>query len=332
MTQEKPMSEKPTHAATRIIFMGTPEFALPSLRALVAAGPSHRWQVVAAATQPDRRAGRGKKLIESPIKQFALQHDIPVLQPTGFRKHPQAVEELRSLEPDLYVVAAYGIILPESVLEIPSYGSVNVHASILPAYRGASPITAAILAGDRETGVSIMLMDAGMDTGPVLAQAQQAIQRDDTSASLSTRLSEQGAELLVETLPNWLSGELPPIPQVDLPGKPSTCRLIKKAQGLINWQDSAALIERMTRAYAPWPSAYTTWRGQTLKIWGADVRGEQTRPGFVVSTDAGPAVGTGEGLLLLQRVQPAGKRVMEATSFVNGAPHFIGATLGVSDS
>ena len=312
--------------------MGTPEFSLPSLHALVEAGPGNGWQVVAVATQPDRRAGRGKKLVESPIKQLAQRHDIPVLQPTGFRKHPESVEELRSYAPDLYVVAAYGIILPESVLEIPTYGSINVHASILPAHRGASPITAAILSGDDETGVSIMLMDVGMDTGPVLTQARQPIHPDDTTATLSARLADQGAALLVETLPNWLSGKLPPIPQDELPGEPSYCRLIKKAQGLIDWQDSSTHIERMTRAYAPWPSAYTAWRGQTLKIWGAEVREGRKSPGLVVGTNAGPAVGTGEGLLLLERVQPAGKRVMEAANFVNGAPDFIGSTLGVSDA
>ena len=317
-----------SEATTRIIFMGTPEFALPSLRALVESGEANGWQVVAVATQPDRRAGRGKKLVESPVKQFAQTHNIPVLQPTGFRKHPEEVEALRSHAPDLYVVAAYGIILPETVLEIPTHGSINVHASILPAYRGASPIAAAILAGDHETGVTIMLQDVGMDTGPVLIQARQPIQPDDTTATLSSRLAVQGADTLIQTLPDWLAGDLPPIPQNELPEEPSICRMIKKQQGLIDWQNPAAYIERMTRAYAPWPSAYTTWRGQPLKIWQAEVRKGESLPGYVSITEEGPAVGTGDGLLLLRALQPAGKRVMEATSFVNGASDFAGSTLG----
>ncbi len=216
--------------------MGTPEFAEPSLRALVENGAANAWQVVAVATQPDRRAGRGKKLVESPIKQLALQYGIRVLQPTGFRKHPDAVEDLRNLAPDLYVVAAYGIILPKSVLDIATYGSINVHASLLPAYRGASPITAAILDGEQETGVSIMLMDEGMDTGPVLEQVRQPILAGDTTASLSTRLAEQGADALVDTLPRWLDGEIAPLAQEDLPGEASVCRMIKKEEGRIDWQ------------------------------------------------------------------------------------------------
>lgn len=321
----------PPHATARIIFMGTPEFALPSLRALVASGPTHGWRVVAVATQPDRRAGRGKRLLESPIKQYAVEHEIDVLQPAGFRKHPDAVDTLRDYAPDLYVVAAYGIILPRAVLEIPAYGSINVHASILPAYRGASPITAAILEGEDETGVSIMLMDEGMDTGPVLAQARQPIRPDDTAATLSARLAELGAETLTQTLPKWLAGEVAPIPQDELPGEPSICRMIKKEQGLIDWQEPADRIEWMTRAFDPWPSAYTTWREQPMKIWRAEVREGEAAPGLVVETEDGPAVGTRDGLLLLHTVQPAGKRRMGVHSFLNGAPDFIGSKLGTAD-
>lgn len=317
---------------TRIVFMGTPEFAVPSLRALLNTGDDHAWRVVAVATQPDRRAGRGKKLVESPIKQLAQEHNIPVLQPLGFRKHPSAVEELRSYAPDLYVVAAYGLILPASVLEIPTYGSVNVHASLLPAYRGASPITAAILAGEPETGVSIMLMDEGMDTGPVLQQARQSIRPDDTSETLSARLAEQGAQVLVDTLPLWLAGEIAPIAQEELPGEPSVCRMIKKDQGRIDWRAPAAHIERMTRAYAPWPSAFTSWRGQPFKIWRAETLHGKAPAGHVANTESGPAVGTGDGLLLLKEIQPAGKRRMDAADFVNGAPDFIGATLDTAET
>jgi methionyl-tRNA formyltransferase len=312
----------------RILFMGTPEFAVPSLQALHTQGGDQGWEIVAVATQPDRPAGRGKRLTASPVKLQSQEYGVPVLQPASLRKDPAAVEALAALAPDLLVVAAYGLILPRTVLEIPAFGCVNVHASLLPAYRGASPIAAAILAGQTTTGVSIMLMDEGMDTGPVLAQASQPVQRADTTAGLGARLAEQGAALLIETLPRWLAGDIAPTPQDQLPGEPSVCRLIKKEQGRIDWTQPAAVIERMTRAYTPWPSAYTTWRGEAIKIWNAEVRPGTAAPGRVIATPEGPAVGTGEGVLLLRVVQPAGKRAMDATSLVNGAPDFLDARLG----
>jgi len=308
--------------------MGTPEFAMPSLRALHEQRTQQEWEVVAVVTQPDRPAGRSKKLAPSPVKAAALEYDLPVLQPSKLRKAPAAVDELRALTPDLIVVAAYGLILPPAVLDIPTYGCINVHASLLPAYRGASPIHAAILDGLTETGVSIMLMDAGMDTGPVLAQTTQPIHPDDTTVTLGERLAQQGADRLVETLPAWLAGDLPPIPQEDLPGEPSICRMIKKEAGRIDWNQPATHIERMTRAYTPWPSAFTTWQGQPFKIWQAATVAGDAEPGRVVETDAGPAVGTGAGLLRLETVQPAGKRAMAVQSFLNGAPDFIGSRLG----
>ena len=214
----------------RIIFMGTPEFAVPSLTALHNHAPEQGWELVAVVTQPDRPAGRGKKVVASPVKEQAERYGLPVLQPTSFRKQPDAVAALAALAPDLLVVAAYGLILPRAVLALPTHGAINVHASLLPAYRGASPIAAAILDGLGTTGVSIMLMDQGMDTGPVLAQAKQTIRSGDTTASLSERLASQGAELLVATLPRWLAGEITPIPQDQLPGEPSVCSLIKKEE------------------------------------------------------------------------------------------------------
>lgn len=313
---------------TKIVFMGTPDFAVPILKALHEANTTHHWQVVTVVTQPDRPAGRGKKVIYSPVKEYAIAQDIPLLQPGSLRKEPATVDELRVLEPDLFVVAAFGQILRQEVLDIPTRGSINVHASLLPAYRGASPITAALLAGDRETGNSIMLMDAGMDTGPVLTQATTAIQPDDTTATLSARLAAEGATLLLETLPRWLAGELRPIPQAELPGEVSLCRMIKKEAGQIDWHQSADYIERMTRAYAPWPSAYTLWQGQIFKIWEATVLSGSAEPGQVVQTEAGVAVGTGSALLVLTTVQPAGKRRMVMRDFLNGAPDFIGSRLG----
>lgn len=312
----------------RIVFMGTPEFAVPSLVALYNAAPELNWQVVAAITQPDRPSGRGNKVIAGPVKAQAEHFDLPIQQPASFRKDPNALPALAALKPDLLVVAAYGLILPRAVLALPTYGAINVHASLLPAYRGASPITTAILDGLDKSGVSIMLMDAGMDTGPVLSQAELPIQPDDTTATLSERLASLGAKLLGETLPSYLAGEITPTPQDQLPGEVSLCRLIKKEDGQIDWSQPATKIERMTRAYSPWPSAYSTWHGEPFKIWRAEVIAGKAEAGRVISTPQGAAVGTGAGLLLLHSIQPAGKRVMEIRSFLNGAPDFVGAKLG----
>jgi methionyl-tRNA formyltransferase len=289
---------------------------------------ANHWQVVAVCTQPDRPAGRGGKLTASPVKEYALAQQLPVLQPASLRKEPVTVEALRTLAPDLLVVAAYGLILPKAVLAIPTAGSINVHASLLPAYRGASPITSALLDGRHETGISIMLMDEGLDTGPVLAQARQPIGPQETTSSLTERLAVLGAQLLLATLPRWLSKEISPTVQSELAGETSLCGQIAKEAGRIDWQLPAVQIERMTRAYTPWPSAYTWWRGEPFKIWEAEVLEGKAEPGVVAVTPSGPAVGTGVGLLLLKQVQPAGKRSMDARSFLNGAPHFVGSRLG----
>ncbi|NJN81053.1 MAG: methionyl-tRNA formyltransferase [Caldilineaceae bacterium] len=313
---------------TRIVFMGTPDFATPSLAALHGQASSRNWRVHAVFTQPDRRAGRGNRPSVGPVKAYALEQGLSVHQPERMRKAPDVVETLKQLAPDLIVVVAYGLILPRAVLEIPTFGCINVHASLLPAYRGASPISAAILDGLEETGISVMLMDVGMDTGPVLAQARQSIFADDSTETLGARLAKQGAALLVETLPAWLHGDIAPIDQGDLPGDASTCGLIAKTAGEIDWRASARQIERQTRAYAPWPSAYTTWRGQPFKIWRAAVVAGIGEPGVVRRYREGVTVGTGEGLLELLEVQPAGKRRMDMGTFLNGAQDFIGQQLG----
>ena len=316
---------------TRIVYMGTPEFAVPALAALHESGGANNWQVVGVVTQPDRPAGRGKRLEMSPVKEYALAHGLPILQPGRLRREPDAIAALSALTPDVMVVAAYGQILPKSVLAIPRFGCLNLHASLLPAWRGASPITAALLVGQTETGVTLMLMDAGMDTGPMLTQARMAIAADDTTASLGERLAAQGASLLVEALPRWLAGEIAPVDQAELPGEVSLCSLVKKEDGAIDWQQPAAHIERMVRAYTPWPSAFTTWKGQNFKIGQARVVAGNAAAGVVVSTGNGVAVGTGDGLLELLTVQPAGKRAMDVRSFLNGAPDFVGNTLGTGD-
>ena len=321
--------------------MGTPAFALPSLSILHGLAAQMDWQVVGVVTQPDRRAGRGKKLVAGPVKRFALEQCLPVLQPMSqgrsegrgargqLTSNPWPLTpDLRMLQPDLIVVAAFGQILPPSVLEIPTYGCLNVHASLLPAYRGASPVTAALLDGLNETGVTIMLMDAGMDTGPVLTQARLPVLADDTTASLSDRLASRGAELLAETIPGWLAGDVAPVAQADLPGEPTVCRLVKKQDGQIDWTLPAARIERMIRAYSPWPAAFTSWKEQNFKLWRSSVIPGRADPGLVVEVDGRVAVGTGDGLLVLHEVQPAGKRRMAAAAFLNGALDFIGSRLG----
>lgn len=323
--------------AIRILFMGTPDFALSGLEALHAAPASAGWKVVGVVTQPDRRAGRGKRLIAGPVKAFALEKRLPVMQPESLRreKPPEdggqtdILECLRILAPDLLVVAAYGQILPPRLLEIPPFGCLNVHASLLPAYRGASPVTAALLEGLNATGVTIMLMDEGMDTGPVLARARLPILTSDTADALSRRLAALGAELLIETIPRWLAGDIAPVAQSELPGEPSICRLVKKQDGLIDWTLPSVRIERMVRAYAPWPAAYTCWKGQNFKLWQSGVIAGKADPGLVVEVDGQIAVGSGDGLLALYAVQPAGKRRMTAAAFRNGAPDFVGSRLGI---
>ncbi len=308
---------------TRVVFMGTPEFAVPALRRLLEA-----YQVVGVVTQPDRPAGRGRKLQPPPVKELALTQGLPVLQPRSLRKDPAALQAIADLRPDLIVVAAYGLILPQSVLDIPPHGCLNIHASLLPKYRGPAPIPAAILAGDKETGVTIMRMDAGMDTGPILAQRRTPIHPDDTTASLSARLAELGAELLSEVLPRWLKGEITPQPQDD--AQATYCGLIRKEDGEIDWTQPAEAIARQVRAYDPWPGAFTFWRGQRLKVLRArpaDLPADSPA-GTVILADKLPAVVTGQGALLLDEIQLAGKRAMPADTFIRGYRDFVGSRLG----
>jgi methionyl-tRNA formyltransferase len=307
----------------RIVFMGTPSFAVPVLEALIAAGA---YEIVGVVTQPDAPSGRGRSLAMSAVKEQALAHGLTVLQPERVRR-PESVAALRDLAPDVQIVAAFGQILPRSVLDIPARGTLNVHASLLPRWRGAAPITAAILAGDAETGVTIMRLDEGMDTGDILAQAQTAILAADTTGSLSARLADIGARLLVETLPRWARGEITPQPQDN--NLATMCRPIRKESGRLDWSQPAGMLERAVRAYAPWPGTYTTWNGKLLKVLAArGIAGKgRAEPGTVVATAEGPAVVTGDGMLLLVHVQPEGKKAMPVRDFVAGHRDFVGARL-----
>ncbi len=306
---------------TRIVFMGTPDFAVPTLKALI-----EHYDVVGVVTQPDRPVGRKRKIQPSPVKIVAQEAGIPILQPHSLRKEPEAVKQLAQWGADVFVVAAFGQILPQNVLDIPPHGSINVHASLLPRWRGAAPIQAAIRAGDKETGVTIMLMDAGLDTGPMLTQKAIEIAADETGQSLHDKLAVLGAELLIETLPGYLSGEINPIPQ---PEEGVTyAPQIKKEDGLIDWSQSAEAIERQVRAFTPWPGTFTFWNGTQLKIHQGEVVAGHAPEGKIVTIGEQIAVGTGEGLFVLKQIQPAGKKAMSIDAFLRGHQEFIGAQLG----
>ncbi len=326
----------------RIVFMGTPAFAVPSLRALlgvnsVAGRPA---RVVAVATQPDRPAGRGGRIQPGPVKLAALEAGLPVLQPRRLRR-PESVAELRAFAPDLIVVAAYAQILSSEVLAMPAYGCLNVHASLLPRWRGASPIAAAILAGDATTGVTIMQMEAGLDTGPILSQREEPIRADDSTGTLSERLAALGAGLLVETLDPWIGGTLSPHAQDD--AQATLTRPLRREDGLIDWATRSAVeVERMARAYDPWPGAYSFFAGRLLKLWRGRAldRSLPLTPGHVLDRrEAAPlldelglrwpqlVVACRDGLLLALRVQIEGRRPMDGAELMRGHPAVAGAQL-----
>ena len=295
----------------RIVFMGTPEFAVASLQACFDIG-----EVVAVVTQPDKPKGRGQAVAISPVKALALERGVPVLQPAKLRTPPFS-EELRQYAPDVCVVTAYGRILPKDVLDLPAKGCVNVHASLLPRFRGAAPIQWAIAHGDTETGVSLMVMDEGLDTGPVLAMRRLPIAPDETSAGLHEKLSGLGGELLRQDLPRYLSGELKPVSQ---PTEGVVLApIINKEDGLLDFTRPAVELERRVRAFTPWPGAFTGLGGGRFKVHRARVGTGQGQPGTVLA--AGPEgleVACGEGSLVFLDVQPEGKRVMRAADFLSG--------------
>ena len=297
----------------RVLFMGSPEFAVPSLRALVAAG----YPVVAAVSQPDRPAGRGGKVALPPAKEAAITLAVPTFQPESL-KDPAVQDALRAFQPELFVVAAYGKILPRAVLAIPERGSVNVHASLLPRWRGASPIAAAICAGDLETGVSIMEMALKMDAGPVISQARMPILPADTTGALEPRLASLGARTLVETLPRWLAGELPAVAQDE--AAVTFCSLIAKSDGFLSRAMNAIQAERAVRAFSPWPGACVEYRGERLAIWRAHLSAASAAeaPGTLVIEGRLPAIHFPGALLVLDEVQKPGSRRLPGEDFLNG--------------
>ena len=314
----------------RIVFMGTPDFSVPALKALVEAGH----QVIAVVTQPDKPKGRGKEVQMTPVKIQAMEYGIPVYQPAKVRE-ASFVEVLKGLEADVYVVIAFGQILPKAVLELPKYGCINIHASLLPKYRGAAPIQWCVIDGERETGITTMMMDVGLDTGDMLEKAVIPIEEKETGGSLHDKLSMAGGDLILSTLKKLEEGTLVRTPQTD----EGTCyaKMLTKSLGDIDWNQSAVSIERLIRGLNPWPSAYTLWNGKTIKIWSADVTtGREAAaflsesgvpsetgitPGTVVCSDKHSlVVCTGDGLLSVRELQMEGKKRMDTPAFLRGYP------------
>lgn len=311
--------------AYRTVFMTSSDFGIPAFERLVV----QPWcEMAALITQPDRPAGRGRKLSPLPVKEVALARGVQVLQPPRLRT-PEAIQRVRELSPELIVVAAYGQWIPRDVFDMPPHKSLNIHPSLLPRHRGAAPAMSAILAGDEETGVTILRVAEEMDTGDTLAQSRIPIAPQDTTGTLMDKLAALGAELIADVAIRWLRGELQPAPQNH---KEATWfSRIKKEQGLIDWTLPAEQIWRQVRAYNPWPSAYTTYRGKRFVIHAAEpaaAPGGLFTPGQIVMMPQGPAVATGRGALLLRQVQLEGKRSVPIAEFMAGQRELIGARLG----
>jgi len=290
--------------------MGSPDFALPSLRSL-----AQKFQVVGVVTQPDRAAGRGRELKSPPVKTLALELGLPIIQPEKL-KQPEAMDQLRVWDPELIVVAAFGQILKKDVLDLPRYGCINVHASLLPRWRGAAPINAALLHGDEETGVTIMQMDVGLDTGAMLTKRSIRLTPTDTAGSVFQTLSTLGADLLVETLPRWVAGEITPEKQDD--SLATYAPTLKKEDGRLDFARDVTELERLIRAFNPWPGTFMDFDGVNLKIHRAHVGEGNASVGQRLIEQDQPAVGARGGLLILDEVQPAGKKSMSGKSFLAG--------------
>jgi methionyl-tRNA formyltransferase len=306
----------------RVVFLGTPEFAVPSLDALVTSGHS----VLAAFTQPDRPKGRGQQLAESPVKQAALRLGIPVFQPERVRR-PESFEQLRSFQTDLMIVVGYGQIIPQSIIDLPPFGILNVHASLLPKYRGAAPIQWAIANGETTTGVTIMQVDAGLDTGDMLSRTVTEIGPEETAPELSVRLAAMGALLLVRTIADIEAGKAQREKQND--SEATLAPILKKEDGRVDWIASANQIDNRRRGFTPWPGSYTTFRGQPLSLIRTELAGERSIPPGLVNVEGrNLLVGTGEGALVVSEVQPGGKKRMSAEAFINGYKPKAGERMG----
>ena len=299
----------------KIVYMGTPDFAVAPLAALAENG----YEVEAVITQPDKPKGRGKTMMPTPVKEEALKHGIPVLQPVKVRD-PEFVEKLKSLAPDIIIVAAFGQIIPKSILDMPRFGCINIHASLLPKYRGAAPIQQAVIDGEKESGVTTMQMDAGLDTGDMLLKTVVPLDEKETGGSLFDKLSKAGADLLLETLDALENGTVTPQKQGESPT--AYAKMLTKDMGAIDWNRPAKELERLIRGLNPWPSAYTKLNGKTLKIWAADVcgqTGEKAQPGTVLKAEKDEfLIQTGEKILSVKELQLEGKKRMDTAAFLRG--------------
>ena len=308
----------------RVAFFGTPEFALPTLKALIASP----YRPVVVVTQPDRPAGRGRRLREPPLKSVAEAAEIPLLQPPRIHD-AAATAALAAYEPELQIVVAYGQILRPDVLALPRYGNLNVHPSLLPRWRGAAPIVAALRVGDRESGVTILALDEGEDSGPILATRREPIHEDDDSGTLGARLAALGAESLLATIPAWLEGTISPQPQDET--QVTRAPRIRKEDCWIDWSQPASTIWRQVRALSPQPGARTALGGADLLVWRAHPEtGGAGRPGTVLAAGDTIAVRAGEGILHLEQVQRAGRRALSARAFASGERGLVGVRLGAS--
>ncbi len=304
----------------RLLFMGTPDIATPVLTALMDAGHD----VTGVFTKPDRRRGRARGQSLPSVETHARSKGLLVHQPESLRGE-EALRLIAGLEPELIVVAAYGLLLPAEVLDLPKFGTLNVHPSMLPAYRGAAPVSQAILDGAESTGVTIMVLDEGLDSGPIVAQEATAIAADEDTAALTRRLFEVGGRLLVETLPLWERAEIDAQPQDE--SLATVTRRLTRDDGRIDWSRPAAFLARKVRAHTPWPGSYTNWRGRVLKIAAASAVHGTGTPSHVYAVEGGAAVGTGCRMLELDQVQMEGRRPMQIDEFLRGHTGFIGATL-----
>lgn len=293
------MKPKNNNRNPKIIFIGTSQFALPTLENLI----KNNYPILAVITAPDKPAGRQQEIVLSPVKQTALKYNLSILQP---EKISAISPEISELKPDLIVIAAYGQIIPKNILDIPQWGSLNLHPSLLPKYRGPSPIQTAILNGDKMTGTTIMLMDEKIDHGPIISQKKMALAPDENYQTLEKKLAQLTADFLIEILPQFIQSKIQPKPQEE--NKASYTKILTRPDGQINWKQTAQQIARMVRAYHPWPGAWTDFNGQRIKILKARA----------VETKQAATLATGQGFLLLEMVQPAGKKPMTGQEFFRG--------------
>lgn len=324
------MIDKKNQQNLKVLFMGTPDFAATILEEILAA-----YSVLGVVTQPDKPKGRGKELVYSPVKELALKHDLPVYQPIKV-KEPEFLEEVEKLQPDVIVVAAFGQILPKALLDIPKHGCINVHASLLPKYRGAAPIQYSVIDGEKETGITIMYMDIGLDTGDIILQDVVPISAKETGGSLFDKMAEQGAASIIKALKQIEAGEVNRIPQDN--EKATYVKMISKEMGRLDFTKSAIQLERLIRGLNPWPSAYTFLDGKSLKFWQAETEDisegqklefEGYTPGTVVEVRNNELViMTGEGLLVVKELQLEGKKRMPADAFLRGVSITVGTKLG----